>query len=101
MELETVEIETDDPLAQAGDHLPVLVAILEGVEMVRADLMPGSEDQFSNLELLKMIRAAYGDDQSCPDLAARIDADEAAIKCALANAGTLDFANRLAALAWG
>lgn len=95
-----MNIETDDPLALAGDHLPVLVAMLEGVEMVRDLLMPGSEDQFSNLELLKMIRAAYGDDQPCTDLAARIDADDAAIRRALANAGTSDFANRLAAKAW-
>lgn len=96
-----LQIETDDVLAQAGDHLPVLVAMLEGVEMVRAELLPGSEDHFSNLELLKLIRIAY--DESDPagmDLGARIDADEAAIKRALAAAGTVDFAHRLAAKAW-
>ncbi|MBJ7575673.1 hypothetical protein [Luteimonas sp. MC1828] len=97
-----MRIETDDALAQAGDHLPVLVAMLEGVEMVRAELLPGSEDDFSNLELLKMIRLAYDNaDPVGMDLGGRIDADEAAIKRALATSGTLDFAYRLAAKAGG
>lgn len=90
---EVVEIETYDTLAHAQDHLPVLVALHEGVSMFRAEL-GGAFDEFSDMELMKMIRATYGYDQPCADIAARINADDAAIKRAL-NAGAFEFAQRL------
>lgn len=78
-----MKIENDDVLAQAGDHLPVLVAMLEGVEMVRSKALPDSRDDLDAMDLLNMIRVAYCAPIKVASLAERIDADDAAIKRAL------------------
>ena len=81
----------------SAQHGHVIAALHEGVSMVRAEL-GDAFDEISDLELLKLIRLAYGDGQSRTDMAAQIDADHRAIRDAL-NAGGLLFATRLMACA--
>ena len=78
-------------------HGHVIAALHEGVSMVRAEL-GDAFDEISDLELLKLIRLAYGDGHPRTDMAAQIDSDHRAIRDAL-NAGGLLFTTRLMACA--
>ncbi|RYG99589.1 MAG: hypothetical protein EON58_03355 [Alphaproteobacteria bacterium] len=76
-------------------HLSELLALHEEVESARAELMPSSEDDFDDMLFMKLIRlASPGDEPVDMDFPARIEADRAAIKRAVA-AGDREFSNRL------
>lgn len=63
-------------------HLYEILALQEGVSMFRA-ATPANLAGFSDMEVLRMIRATCGGGEACANLADRIDADHNAILRAL------------------
>lgn len=77
-----MEIKNDESLVLGCDYLPTILALREGVGMFRA-ATPADLSGFSDMEVLRMIRATCGGDEPCANLADRIDADHKAILRAL------------------
>lgn len=63
-------------------HLYEILALQEGVSMFRA-ATPADLSGFSDMEVLRMIRATCGGGEACANLAERIDADHNALLRAL------------------
>ena len=63
-------------------HLYEILALQEGVSMFRA-ATPANLAGFSDMEVLRMIRATCGGGEACANLAERIDADHNALLRAL------------------
>lgn len=63
-------------------HLYEILALQEGVGMFRA-ATPADLAGFSDMEVLRMIRATCGGRDACANLAERIDADHNALLRAL------------------
>ena len=63
-------------------HLYEILALQEGVGMFRA-ATPADLAGFSDMEVLRMIRATCGGGDACANLAERIDADHNALLRAL------------------
>lgn len=80
-----MEIETETP-ALPYPHFYELLALQKGVRMFRA-ATPADLAGFSDVEVLRMIRAICGGGNPCANLSDRIDADHNAILRALNTVG--------------
>ncbi|MDN5780529.1 MAG: hypothetical protein L0H23_00660 [Luteimonas sp.] len=75
-------METQTEIEAVHNHLHELLALQAGVSMFRA-ATPADLTRFSDMEILRMIRATCGCADPCANLADRIDADHNAILRAL------------------